>query len=66
MLDRIVGLLEPALGREGAVIVDCTLGLGGHSEAVLARIPTCRLIGIDRDPHALAMARERLARVRYD
>jgi 16S rRNA (cytosine1402-N4)-methyltransferase len=61
LLDRIVELLQPALAREGAVIVDATLGLGGHSEAVLTRIPGCRLIGIDRDRHALAMAGERLA-----
>jgi len=61
LLDRIVDLLAPALTREGAVIVDCTLGLGGHSEAVLERIPTCRLVGIDRDQHALAMAGERLS-----
>jgi 16S rRNA (cytosine1402-N4)-methyltransferase len=61
LLDRIVALLEPALAREGAVVVDCTLGLGGHSEAILERIPGCRLVGIDRDQHALSMARERLA-----
>ncbi|GAB7003747.1 16S rRNA (cytosine(1402)-N(4))-methyltransferase RsmH [Nocardioides sp. AN3] len=60
LLDRIVELLTPALDHDGAVMVDCTLGLGGHSEAVLARIPTCRLVGIDRDQHALAMAGERL------
>lgn len=61
MLDRVVGLLEPALRRDGAVLVDCTLGLGGHSEAVLERIPTSRVIGIDRDTHALDLAGERLA-----
>ncbi|MDH2416708.1 16S rRNA (cytosine(1402)-N(4))-methyltransferase RsmH [Nocardioides sp. CER19] len=61
LLDRIIELLAPALAREGAVAVDCTLGLGGHSEAILQRIPTCRLVGIDRDQHALAMAGERLA-----
>jgi 16S rRNA (cytosine1402-N4)-methyltransferase len=61
LLDRIVALLQPSLAREGAVVVDCTLGLGGHSEAILERIPTCRLVGIDRDQHALAMAGERLA-----
>jgi 16S rRNA (cytosine1402-N4)-methyltransferase len=61
LLDRIVELLAPALGRDGSVIVDGTLGLGGHSEAVLERIPTCRLVGIDRDQHALALASERLA-----
>ncbi|MCR1781630.1 16S rRNA (cytosine(1402)-N(4))-methyltransferase RsmH [Nocardioides carbamazepini] len=61
LLDRVVSLLAPALEREGTVLVDCTLGLGGHSEAVLERCPGARVIGIDRDPHALAMSRERLA-----
>ncbi|MBM0128145.1 16S rRNA (cytosine(1402)-N(4))-methyltransferase RsmH [Pimelobacter simplex] len=61
LLDRVVALLAPALDHEGAVLVDCTLGLGGHSEAVLERIPGCRVIGIDRDPRALALSRERLA-----
>lgn len=61
LLDRVVALLAPALDHEGAVLVDCTLGLGGHSEAVLERCPQARVIGIDRDPRALAMSRERLA-----
>lgn len=59
--DRIVGLLAPALAEPGAILVDGTLGLGGHSAAVLAEIATCRIVGVDRDPHALAIARERLA-----
>jgi 16S rRNA (cytosine1402-N4)-methyltransferase len=61
LLDRVVALLAPALDRDGAVLVDCTLGLGGHSEAVLQRFEAVRVVGIDRDPQALAMARERLA-----
>jgi len=65
MLDRVVALLEPALDRadrpDGAVLVDCTLGLGGHSEAVLERIPTARVVGIDRDTAALELAGQRLA-----
>ena len=61
LLDRVVALLEPALDHDDAVLVDCTLGLGGHSEAVLARCPQARVIGVDRDPQALAMSRERLA-----
>jgi 16S rRNA (cytosine1402-N4)-methyltransferase len=60
LLDRVVALLRPALDREGAVLVDCTLGLGGHTEAVLERCGQARVIGIDRDPAALEMARERL------
>ncbi|MEU5692514.1 16S rRNA (cytosine(1402)-N(4))-methyltransferase RsmH [Actinosynnema sp. NPDC020468] len=61
LLDRVLDLLAPALADRDAVFVDCTLGLGGHSEAVLARFPRVRLIGLDRDPQALALSRERLA-----
>lgn len=61
LLDRVVALLAPALDHEGAVLVDATLGLGGHTEAVLARCELARVIGIDRDPDALAQAGTRLA-----
>jgi len=61
MRERIVDLLAPALAGEGAVCVDCTLGLGGHALALLEACPGARLIGIDRDADALALARERLA-----
>ncbi|MBC9732096.1 16S rRNA (cytosine(1402)-N(4))-methyltransferase RsmH [Nocardioides marmotae] len=61
LLDRVVALLQPALEHDGAVLVDCTLGLGGHTEAVLERIGTARVIGIDRDTEALRRAGERLA-----
>lgn len=60
MLDRVVALLMPALDREGAAMVDATLGLGGHTEAVLTDCPLARVIGIDRDPDALELAGERL------
>ncbi|GAW51400.1 MULTISPECIES: 16S rRNA (cytosine(1402)-N(4))-methyltransferase RsmH [unclassified Nocardioides] len=61
LLDRVVALLAPALEREGAVLVDATLGLGGHTEAVLARFELARVVGIDRDTDALALAGARLA-----
>jgi 16S rRNA (cytosine1402-N4)-methyltransferase len=61
LLDRVVALLQPALEHEGAVLVDATLGLGGHSEAVLARCSLARVVGFDRDPEALRLAGERLA-----
>ncbi len=61
LLDRVVSLLAPSLDHEGAVMVDATLGLGGHTEAVLERCPRARVIGIDRDPEALRRAGERLA-----
>ena len=59
--ERCVELLAPALQTEGSVMVDCTLGLGGHTEAVLQTLPNARVIGIDRDPNALRLAGERLA-----
>jgi 16S rRNA (cytosine1402-N4)-methyltransferase len=61
LLDRVVSLLAPSLDHEEAVLVDATLGLGGHSEAVLERCPRARVVGIDRDPEALRRAGERLA-----
>ncbi len=61
LLDRVVALLAPALEQPGAVLVDATLGLGGHTQAVLDRVGTARVVGIDRDPEALRVAGERLA-----
>lgn len=66
MLAETVALLAPALeapdsAAEGCVLVDCTLGLGGHAHALLAACPEAQLIGLDRDPQALEQARERLA-----
>jgi 16S rRNA (cytosine1402-N4)-methyltransferase len=62
MLERCVELLAPALSRDGAVLVDATLGMGGHSEAFLERFPGLRLVGLDRDTDALELAGRRLAR----
>ena len=58
--ERVLALVAPALERPGSVLVDATLGLGGHAEAVLERLPNARVVGIDRDPEALARSRERL------
>jgi 16S rRNA (cytosine1402-N4)-methyltransferase len=61
LLERCVALLAPALAEPGSVVVDATLGMGGHSLALLQRCPDAVLIGLDRDPQALALAAERLA-----
>lgn len=61
MLDRCLDMLAPAVEAPGAVVVDATLGLGGHSEALLRRFPEVRLVAVDRDPAALKLAGERLA-----
>jgi 16S rRNA (cytosine1402-N4)-methyltransferase len=61
LLDRVVALLAPCLQQPGSVMVDATLGLGGHTEAVLTRCELASVVGIDRDPDALEMARARLA-----
>ena len=60
LLSEILELLEP--NRPDGVIVDATVGLGGHSEALLERHPGIRLIAIDRDPEALERSRTRLSR----
>jgi 16S rRNA (cytosine1402-N4)-methyltransferase len=60
LLDRVLALLSPALADRPAVAVDATLGLGGHAEALLRAHPQLTLVGLDRDPAALARSRERL------
>jgi len=63
MRDRCVELLAPAiLATENPVVIDATLGLGGHSEALLEQFSQLTVIGIDRDKDALAKAGARLAR----
>ncbi|WP_120313468.1 16S rRNA (cytosine(1402)-N(4))-methyltransferase RsmH [Mycobacterium alsense] len=67
LLGRCVELLTPALTRSdpdgsGAVLVDATLGAGGHAERFLTELPGLRLVGLDRDPSALDIAGQRLAR----
>ncbi|MCA1591563.1 MAG: 16S rRNA (cytosine(1402)-N(4))-methyltransferase RsmH [Acidobacteria bacterium] len=59
LLQETVRLLAP---ERGGLFVDATLGLGGHSEAILEASPQTRVLGIDRDPAALRLASERLAR----
>lgn len=61
LLARCLELLAPALGAAGAVMVDSTLGMGGHTEAVLRAFPQVRVVGLDRDPQALELAARRLA-----
>lgn len=58
-LTRVLDLLEPVLTKE-AVMVDATTGLGGHTAAVLTRFPQASVVGLDRDPQAVAAARENL------
>ena len=45
----------------GGLFVDATLGLGGHTELILRASPNARVLGIDRDAEAIALAKERLA-----
>ena len=60
LLERCIELMAPALQHDGAVVVDATLGMGGHSEALLERFDNIRLIGLDRDTDALRIAGQRL------
>ncbi len=57
LLTETVGLLKP---RSGEIFVDATLGLGGHSEAILANFDKTKIIGIDQDTEAIEFAKERL------
>ncbi|MGH8867370.1 MAG: 16S rRNA (cytosine(1402)-N(4))-methyltransferase RsmH [Actinomycetes bacterium] len=61
MLGRVLDLLAPALEPPESVVVDATLGLGGHAEALLRAHGGLRLVGLDRDPAALESATSRLS-----
>ena len=62
LLDRVLALFAPALTERSAVLVDATVGLGGHADALLSAHPALTLVGLDRDPRALAASTDRLAR----
>jgi 16S rRNA (cytosine1402-N4)-methyltransferase len=59
---RCLDLLAPAISADDAILVDATLGLGGHAESALTQFPNLRVIGIDRDPEALELSKTRLSR----
>ena len=58
LLEETVKFLAP---ERGGLFIDCTAGLGGHSEAILSSSPETRVLGMDLDPAALEYARRRLA-----
>lgn len=61
MLDECIEYLAPALTGDRPVVVDATLGMGGHTEALLRRFASLTVIGLDRDQQALQLAGARLA-----
>jgi len=61
MCDEVLTYLAPSLCAPGAILVDATLGLGGHSLAALERFDSITVVGIDRDPQAIETASARLA-----
>ncbi len=65
-LERCIDLLTPAIeyslaNEKETIVIDATLGLGGHTRALLAKFPLLKVIGIDRDESAIAIARENIA-----
>src|ERR1044072_6537492 len=58
LLEETLNFVVP---ERGGLFVDCTVGLGGNSEAILNPSPDTRVIGMDLDPAALAFSRQRLA-----
>ena len=62
MLERCIALLAPAIEKSSTpVVVDATLGLGGHAYALLEKYPQLKIVGLDRDLSAISIAQERLA-----
>ncbi|MEY3346261.1 MAG: hypothetical protein RLZZ581_1055 [Actinomycetota bacterium] len=62
MLDRCIALLAPAIeNAEMPIVVDATLGWGGHSLALLEKFPNLKIVGLDRDKTAIAKASSRLS-----
>lgn len=59
LVEEAIELLQPQVG---GLFVDATLGLGGHSEAILDASPDAKIIGIDQDTEAMNIARERLSK----
>ncbi len=63
MLDRCIALLSPAIEKSSnPIVVDATLGLGGHSYALLEKFPNLKIIGLDRDLSAIEKSSSRLAK----
>ncbi len=60
LLDEVLACYESAMRKDG-LFVDCTLGYGGHSEAILRAFEDIRVLGIDQDPEAIAFSTQRLA-----
>lgn len=61
MLAETIEFFTPVASKRNALIIDATLGMGGHSLALLSTFPELRIIGLDRDPEALTIATQRLA-----
>ena len=59
LLDEVLGFLDL---ETDSIVIDATLGLGGHTEAILETFPYSKVIGIDQDPAALRFAADRLSR----
>jgi len=60
LLNETIGLYKDM--PQGGYFIDCTLGFGGHSEAILETYPDIKLIGIDQDAEAMEFAKKRLER----
>jgi len=61
LLNEVLTIFKENMQNDG-YFIDCTLGFGGHSEAILENFPNIKLIGIDQDIEAMEFAKKRLAR----
>ncbi|MDO4888326.1 MAG: 16S rRNA (cytosine(1402)-N(4))-methyltransferase RsmH [Actinomycetaceae bacterium] len=62
LVHTCIEFLEPALGGDEPILIDATVGMGGHAQALLERFPRLTVVGIDRDPQAIELASQRLRR----
>jgi 16S rRNA (cytosine1402-N4)-methyltransferase len=58
MLEEVLGLFSGI--KSDALVLDCTVGAGGHALAILSKFPNCRYIGLDADPSAIERTSTRL------
>src|SRR4051794_24726561 len=64
LVNEVCEMLRPPIGKRQPVLVDATVGAGGHAFALLTRYPELRLVGLDRDASALRLAEEKLSAFR--
>lgn len=61
LLEQVLSVFDTPLIQKGGILIDCTLGFGGHSKALLEKFKNLKIIGIDQDIQAREFAKNRLS-----